>query len=357
MKILKFEGATMREALGRVKAELGDQAVVVATRQIRKGLLGSAYEISAAIDTDDAPPPSPLPRPGAFRAASQPLTPAPAPLERRAPPPDVDKLIAPMRAELRSLRAMIRAADNNRGTTELRGELAGLRKMVENLGRTAKAETAVTEVARATVLAAPSTAAVVALVGPTGVGKTTTIAKIAARAALVDTRRVALITLDSYRVGGVDQIRTFAELIGVPLAVARHPAELADHVDSFAEYDLILVDTAGRSPRDASAIDELGRALAEVAQLEVHLTLAASSSAAAIDDLHARYAALRPSRLLFTKLDETDAVPELVRAPTRLALPITWLAVGQAVPEVLEEATAQRLTELASNGLHRAAAA
>ncbi len=358
MKILKFEGATMREALARVKAELGDQAVVVATRQIKKGLLGSAYEISAAIETDDAPaPPPPLPRPGAFRAATQPPVVAPAPVERRPTPPDVDKLIAPMRAELRSLRAMIRAAGDNRGTNELRGELAGLRKMVEDLGRGARSDAPATEVARSAALVATSSAAVIALVGPTGVGKTTTIAKIAARAALVENRRVALITLDSYRVGGVDQIRTFAELIGVPLAVARHPGELADHVDGFADHDLILVDTAGRSPRDASAIDELGRALAEVSQLEVHLTLAATSSAAVIDDLHGRYAALRPSRLLFTKLDETDAVPELVRAPARLGMPITWLAIGQAVPEDLEEATVPRLTELATHGLHRAAAA
>jgi len=278
------------------------------------------------------------------------LTPAPAPLERRAPPPDVDKLIAPMRAELRSLRAMIRAADNNRGTTELRGELAGLRKMVENLGRTAKAETAVTEVARATVLAAPSTAAVVALVGPTGVGKTTTIAKIAARAALVDTRRVALITLDSYRVGGVDQIRTFAELIGVPLAVARHPAELADHVDSFAEYDLILVDTAGRSPRDVATIEELASHI-EGLDIEVHLVIPASSSTAQIDELMQRYRALAPVRLLFTKLDECGHVPELALAPARTRLPITWVTTGQAVPEDIEQPSDARVLELATTGL------
>jgi flagellar biosynthesis protein FlhF len=381
MKILKFEGTSMREALGKVKAELGDQAVVVSTRQVRKGLLGTGYEISAAIDDDE---PHGLPSPS--------LPPAPIARQRTALDVDeVERVVGPLRAELRSLRALVKGrGSDERPATELRNELVALRRAVEDLQRpapspapapapaaapaiattqlpprTSNAHIAHTAAATAgaTVkpgntsgsspagtLAAPSRASCVLLVGPTGAGKSTTIAKIAARAALVDGKRVALVTLDNYRVGGVDQIRTFADLIGVPLHVVDDPAHLGAQLAQLADYDLVLVDTAGRSPRDREALDAL-RVIASIPQIEVHLTVPAGATAAQIDELHRRFAGLAPRRLLFTKLDECDSVPELIAAPARLRLPITWLATGQAVPEDLEVATASRLLELASRGL------
>ncbi len=123
MKILKFEGASMRETLAKVKAELGDQAVVVSTRQIRRGLLGSAYEIAAAIDQDD----------------DGPTVPAPVPARPMARPTlddgEVERVVAPLRAELRSLRAMMRARADERPAPnpDLREELAALRRAVEQL--------------------------------------------------------------------------------------------------------------------------------------------------------------------------------------------------------------------------------
>ena len=334
MRILKFEGATMREALANVKAELGDQAVIVSTRQIKKGLLGSAYEIAAAIDDDQpARPAAP-----AFTAPLAPRQPAPAVASDDA----VEQAVAPLRAELRSLRAMLRAAQ---------APAAAPRKPAN----VHPAHVATPSVSSApTPLAAPSTAANIMLVGATGVGKTTTIAKIAARAALIERRRVALLTLDNYRVGGVEQIRTFADLIGIPLYVCDEPNLLAAQLDELAGYDLTLIDTAGRSPRDRMAIATLERALIHAPNVEVHLTTPASTSPAQLDELRDRFAPLRPRRLLFTKLDECGRAPDLVAAPTRLSLPITWLATGQQVPEDLEVATAPRLAELAKHGLNPA---
>ncbi|HVV87732.1 MAG TPA: flagellar biosynthesis protein FlhF [Kofleriaceae bacterium] len=392
MKILKFEGASMREALSKVKAELGDQAVVVSTRQVRKGLLGTGYEISAAIDDDEpaALPPASLP----------PHPPKPAPRAALADD-EVERVVGPLRAELRSLRALVKGRGDDRPGAELRNELVALRRAVEDLQRpgapaaspgtgagagaastkatlpprgapaptsTATATQAASLPPRTTqashaapsspagALTAPSRAQNVLLVGPTGVGKTTTIAKIAARAALIDGKKVALVTLDNYRVGGVDQIRTFADLIGVPLHVVEDPAQLADQLAELAGYDLVLIDTAGRSPRDRAGLDSL-RVVASLPQLEVHLTVPAGSSAAQVDELARRFAALHPRRLLFTKIDECDQAPELIAAPTRLKLPVTWLGTGQAVPEDLEVATSSRLLELASRGLGGQAAA
>jgi flagellar biosynthesis protein FlhF len=186
------------------------------------------------------------------------------------------------------------------------------------------------------------------LVGPTGVGKTTTIAKLAARAALIDGRRVGVVTLDNYRVGGVDQIRTFTDLIGVPLQVADNPAQLGNLIDP--ANDLTLIDTAGRSPRDHAAIDELALHI-EGLEIEVHLVVPAGATAAQVDELVQRYSALAPARLLFTKLDEYEHAAEVALAPARTRLPITWVTTGQAVPEDIEQPSSARVLELASSGL------
>ncbi len=339
MRILKFQGASMREALSRVKAELGDDAVVVSTRQIKRGLLGSAFEIAAAIEDDPA--------------ASGPTT-GNVGLHGRPggnfADNDIERAMAPLRAELRSLRAMMRAKSDERPASEVRGELAALRRALDEL-RTRPQPAPAPEAPPPFTAATPSQATAVLLVGPTGVGKSTTIAKIAARAALIEHRRVALITLDNYRVGGVEQMRTFADLIGVPLHLLDDPSQLAAQLEELAGYDLTLIDTAGRSPRDRTAVAALERALGAAPRVEVHLTIAASASSTHVDELHRHFAPLQPSRLLFTKVDECERAPELTAAPTRLQLPVTWLATGQAVPEDLELATLPRLAELARHGL------
>ncbi len=376
MKIMKFEGANMREAVAKVKAELGDQAVIVSTRQIRRGLLGTACEISAAIDNDDddVGPTRGFGSAYAAQNSSVRSDPERSGRSESTPPPmtqqtqlnaelEVERVVSPIRGELKSLRALVRAATaDSRGTAELRNEVAALRKLIEQLVTPPPAAPAPAPAARASTagptrsayvhnasITAPSHARAVMLVGPTGVGKTTTIAKLAARAALIEGKRVSLITLDNYRVGGVDQIRTFAELIGVPLRVLESPAELTNAIND--DDDLTLIDTAGRSPRDVGAIKELANIVANIPAIETHLVCAAASSATSIEELANRYRALNPSRLLFTKVDEVDEAPELSRAPARLSLPVTWVTTGQSVPEDLEEPTLARIQELATSGL------
>ncbi len=360
MKIMKFEGSNMREAVAKVKAELGDQAVIVSTRQIRRGLLGTACEISAAIDNDDEDS-GPTRGFGSAYAAqnsqsSQLNNPTPSSNEKSQLQAEleVERVVSPLRGELKSLRALVRAATaDSRGTAELRNEVAALRKLIEQLVTPPPAAPVQVHAVGRAQLTAPSHARAIMLVGPTGVGKTTTIAKLAARAALIDGKRVSLITLDNYRVGGVDQIRTFAELIGVPLRVLESPSELTNAINASDEAgdDLTLIDTAGRSPRDVGAIQELANIVANLPEIETHLVCAAASSATCIEELANRYRALKPSRLLFTKVDEVDEAPELSRAPARLSLPITWVTTGQSVPEDLEEPTTARVQELAASGL------
>ncbi|HMP07065.1 MAG TPA: flagellar biosynthesis protein FlhF, partial [Lacipirellulaceae bacterium] len=125
----------------------------------------------------------------------------------------------------------------------------------------------------------PGAGRVVALIGPTGVGKTTTIAKLAANFRLREQRRVGLITVDTYRIAAVEQLRTYADIIDLPMEVVSTPREMREAVQRLRSLDLILMDTAGRSPRDEVKIQELRSLLAEAAPDEVHLVLSAAASA------------------------------------------------------------------------------
>jgi flagellar biosynthesis protein FlhF len=227
-----------------------------------------------------------------------------------------------------------------------RGEIEALRKQIGQLTR-AESGPSLEDCARSPGLVSPSRGRIVVLVGPTGVGKTTTIAKLAARAHLAEERKVAIITLDSYRVGGEEQVRTFADLIGVPLLPASGPIALARALRSLGSMDKIYIDTAGRSPRDADAIAELQATLSVLDEPETHLVVTAGSSLTTIESIYNRFKPVAPSRLLLTKTDECDDLPQIVQAPFKLSLPVTYITTGQRVPEDIEDATTTRLVGLA----------
>jgi len=342
MKIRKFQGATMRDAIAQVRRELGADAMVVATRQIRRGLLGNGIEVTAAIDVEE-PQGDVLPQAPPTAQSSQPPQ-RPAGLSDG----DIERIMVPLRSELRALRSMLRPINTQVPDDELRTELAALRQAIAALRRSDVEP--LDEIARKTELCARSDKRIVALVGPTGAGKTTTIAKLAAREALVEHRSVAILTLDTYRIGGEEQMRAYADLMGVPLQLVADPSRLATTLNGFSRFDRIFVDTAGRSPRDVDAIAQLERAFTGIPDLEMHLVVSASAHAALVDNWMQHYRSVGIDRLLFTKIDEAPDLTELVRTPARLARPISYITNGQRVPEDLEVASDQRLLDLATRG-------
>lgn len=185
---------------------------------------------------------------------------------------------------------------------------------------------------------------VMALVGPTGVGKTTTLAKIAARAALVHQRRVGLITLDSYRVGALAQIEAYADLIGIPLEAARDERSFARALRRLADADLVLIDTAGRAPRDKSALIRLAEILHSTeSRVNVNLLISATTRPSELDEIVERHAVLLPKWLTVTKVDEARQHDTIVNAHVASGRPLAWLTTGQRVPEDLEDATEAQL--------------
>lgn len=190
----------------------------------------------------------------------------------------------------------------------------------------------------------------IALVGPTGVGKTTTIAKLAAAYKLRRGQRVGLITTDTFRIAAVEQLRTYASIISVPLRVVMSPAEMAAACRAMADCDVVLIDTAGRSPRDDQRVDELSEYLAAARPDETHLVLSATAGAGALRRAAQGFAKAGPDRVLFTKLDEAEGVGTVISMVHALGLPLSFVTTGQEVPDHIEPGRADRLARLVLAG-------
>jgi flagellar biosynthesis protein FlhF len=196
---------------------------------------------------------------------------------------------------------------------------------------------------------APGAGRVVALVGPTGVGKTTTIAKLAANYRLRENRRVGLITVDTYRIAAVEQLRTYADIIDLPMEVVSTPREMREAVQRMRTFDLVLMDTAGRSPRDEVRIQELRSMLVEAAPDEVHLVLSAAASSRSLVAAAEKFAPVGVTSLLVTKLDEATGLGSLLALARKCQLPYSYLTDGQNVPDDISIAEAKRMSQLILN--------
>jgi flagellar biosynthesis protein FlhF len=194
--------------------------------------------------------------------------------------------------------------------------------------------------------AMPSRRRVVALVGPTGVGKTTTIAKLAANFRLREKRKVGLITVDTYRIAAVEQLRTYADIIDLPMAVVSTPREMREAVTRMSDLEIVLMDTAGRSPRDEVKIQELRTMLIESKADEVHLVLSAVGGAAALRRTAEQFAPAGATALLLTKLDEATSLGNVLPLLRSCKLPLSYLTDGQNVPDDIALADPRRLTRL-----------
>lgn len=187
---------------------------------------------------------------------------------------------------------------------------------------------------------------VVALVGPTGVGKTTTIAKLAANFRLRDGIKMGLVTVDTYRIAAVEQLRTYAEIIDLPMKVVTSPQDMRRALDELHGLDLVLIDTAGRSPRDDLKIQELKSLLSEASVDEVHLVMSLTASVRGIQMTAEQFKPVNPTAMVLTKLDEAAGMGSLLSVSRQVALPISYVTTGQDVPDDIEPANASRLSRL-----------
>jgi flagellar biosynthesis protein FlhF len=189
---------------------------------------------------------------------------------------------------------------------------------------------------------------IVIIVGPTGVGKTTTIAKLAAIYGLGDgrlsARSVRIITIDNYRIAAKQQIETYAEIMRIPVTLVESAAELQKCLALYQDTGLILVDTIGRSPRDLAKLAEMKEILASCGtQATVYLAMAATTKASDSEEILRQFAPFGYRAVILTKLDETMRIWNIISCLARHRKPVAYLCDGQGVPQDIEEATVVRL--------------
>jgi flagellar biosynthesis protein FlhF len=189
--------------------------------------------------------------------------------------------------------------------------------------------------------------------GPTGGGKTTTLAKVAARYALTEKKKVVLVTLDTYRIAAVEQLKIYARILGTPVEVALSPPELRGIFRRHPDADLFLMDTAGRNQKDPSFVSELhsyfpgetsGSEGGGIA-MEGHLVLPATLRPDVLQDVVRRFSELPVTGLLFTKLDEVDGYGSVFNTMIRAQIPLSYFTTGQRVPEDIEQVTPEKLAQ------------
>jgi flagellar biosynthesis protein FlhF len=373
MKIKRFQAKNMREAIRMVREEQGPDAVILSNRRTDNGI-----EVVAAVDYDAAlmqqamrhergqieqaqavqPPPLPI--------AAVKAVPASAAVAVAAPPKNIEMI--QLREEMGGMRRLLEqqlagfiwndlkqrqpervTALNLLSDLGLEPELS--RQIAGDLPEQSGADRArflplglLSRRLPVTSNDPVLTGGVIALIGPTGVGKTTTLAKLAARyAEHQGTRDVALVTTDHFRVGAQEQLFTYGRMLGIPVYTAGNAQELSQVLSRLSDRKLVLVDTAGMSPRDRNLAAQFTTLQGVATRIQTYLVLAANSQAGDLDEVVRSFSRTPLAGAVLTKMDEATRIGGALSVLIRRKLPLAYTTDGQRVPEDLQVARADRL--------------
>lgn len=414
MKIKKYVVKSIDEALSAIKRDLGGDAYILSQKKIvQKGALNlgnvEMLEVTAAIESEavkeekDRLGASLLARKyGQPPAAARTTAPAPTPAPVGAAPGDdprqreryfsqlaeIKDELQPLKQEMERIRQQMTRRGGDGDEPLLRGVFQDLfgelidngvestlaRKMIQTLqyqsepGQMNDGEWLRRKLFQVLVASLPAPAPlkvgggrrkVVALVGPTGVGKTTTIAKLASYYKLVEGRKVALITIDSYRIGAEAHLKTYADILELPFQAVYTREDLEYRLGRLQEYDLVFIDTAGRGARDREGIAAVQQMLDAVptAEREVLLLLSAATKTSDMEMIYRKFSILSPDKLVYSKIDETCTLGNLFNLQARVQTPAAYLTTGQRVPEDIAVASPTRLARLVLEGNEKGEAA
>ena len=384
MIVRSYSGRTMAEALAKVRGDLGENALIIETRTVREaGLLGRTAGIEVVAARDDA---------AVDQVAEARVNPAVSSRERQATvqswrTPELSPIETQASGLARAVAPVSAPASRSVEASAIEDELAAIRRQLSRLAagqgtpvghlgeefaqQLEDVELPAEHVAEldaacgkagarldpakrsefSALLLAKGLAHVAPLdwagcrrlmmVGATGVGKTTTLAKLAGDLVLNQRKRVALITIDTYRVGAHDQLKAYADLLDVPLEVATTPAQLGRLLERFAGFDHVLIDTAGRSPSDTPRVHELKGFCRAAPGISVMLAAAATAGRAEFASVVERFSILPLEHVVVTKLDECVALGRLYGSLRRHRLPVRFVTTGQEVPHDIRPASAE----------------
>ncbi|MDK2836545.1 MAG: flagellar biosynthesis protein FlhF [Thermosediminibacterales bacterium] len=365
MKIKKYIASDMQEAMYKVKKDLGKDAIILETKRVKKGgFLGMfskrMIEVTAALDTRVNSIELPTQRLSYIKKTS-----------------DNNLQIKKMEQEINELKNMVYNLSNYEPVNNLYRDTETLEKVKKQLldnevdnciaeeiirslyeklsGKELKDPERVKDQLKNEIvnrlseifkLKQNTSYKVVAFVGPTGVGKTTSIAKLAANYALYENKKVALITMDTYRIAAVEQLKTYAEIIDIPLCVIYEPADFKEALEKYKDYDVILVDTAGISPKNKFQMIELKKIL-DISQPDViYLVLSATTKTRDLTKIIDNYKVFNTNKLLFTKLDETSSYGAILNTILYSKNILDYVTIGQNVPEDIVKVNEEKIANL-----------
>jgi len=318
-KVIHLRAATDGEALAKVYADYGAEAIIGEISQVRKlgiaGLFG-AKEIEVSVRIK---PPKPRPE------------------------DDIEKFRSMVNRIGHSIRSDQTAGYFKHWEVALKefdiqGDLAG---KILTLGKDTPFDrkSFATAIAKAVPIS-NSISRITAFVGSTGSGKTTTIAKLAGLNGCQRGKRVAIISVDTYRIGAVEQLRTYTRIMGIPLSIVSSPGEFREAIEKYDKYDCVYIDTTGRPPGNRLSIAELESFLVESPGIEVALVVNATTK---VDDLmlaSKSFSRLQPSSLIVTRVDETASMGSIVSFIHQVGIPLACIGTGQSVPQDIKFADA-----------------
>jgi flagellar biosynthesis protein FlhF len=410
MRVKRYVADSLQEAIARVKADLGRNAIILHTKQFKEGgLFGffaqRRFEVIAAIDENTAPvlekkepfdlkklekPPEPVNLVARTfeplkAEASAPAVAVAVPSVKAESAATVEPALNSLRAEMKEMKELICKAATVKPTVIIKERVAEsgpaheLREQLQLLGLNQEVVQALLDEISPEMLAGwplpellnycqQNLAAnlmfsepfetgshlkqqVITLIGPTGVGKTTTIAKLAAKFNLFEGKKVGLITLDTYRIAAVEHLKTYGEIMNLPVEVVYAAADLEPAIANLGNCDVILVDTAGRSPRNQMMMDELHDFIAKPVIETILLVISATTQYQDMVNIEEKFSRISYTHLAFTKLDETGCIGPLVSLAWKCKRPISYLATGQNVPDDLEAAHPDKLITQLFKGL------
>lgn len=417
MNLKRYRVNNIQEALQQIKKDLGPDAIIVSTRQVKESKFGmfgkTMLEVTAARDEKakkqkEKPPPKPLTKNFSYG------TPEPAsPTHSMIPPfksqEDPQKIIVPIRQEIQELKDLVKGMGRQpvyeqQSVKQLKQEVMEIRQMLsvmaaqpqsmqhgelhENLlallqqmvfnGLEEKFARRLVMEAQKSISSKElqnfsyvkifvarmlmkiikvtkglqkekSKQKLISLLGPTGVGKTTTAAKIASDQMINYKRKVAFITVDTFRIGAVEQLRTYAKIINVPLNVVSTKVEMNQSINQLSDFDVILIDTGGRSQRDEAQMFELHELFEDRGLIENTLVLSTTTKDGELNEVTRKFGDIPLSSVIFTKLDESTTYGCIFNHSIRFKKPVSFLTTGQKVPEDIEAATKERLVDLLLN--------
>ncbi|MCT1903768.1 flagellar biosynthesis protein FlhF [Oceanobacillus sojae] len=363
MKIKKYKAPSMPEVMKQVRKDFGTDAVILQSRQIKSGgILGlfkkNFIEVVAGYDPEPVKPA----KKAEMRQEAPVLKREMVREEIKDTPPskEMEQVYKLLEAQSRQLQLRLTPEEQLIYDSLIQQEV--LPDIALNIVKEGSGAAAVSQEGSSTLkqavhkkiekrledleLGFTYNDKVIQFVGPTGVGKTTTIAKIAARMQLTENKRVAFITLDTYRIAAVEQLKTYAKILHIPVQVAYNKQEYREYIEQLKDYDVILVDTAGRNYRDDAYLNDLADWM-NPDQVTNYLVLSMTAKPKDFLDIYGKFDAVGIHGLILTKLDETEQYGNILNAVSSYSgIRIGYMTNGQDVPEDMVDPTISQLSRI-----------